>query len=104
MSLPGGGRHAEVHWHGNDVLEIRSHGMGDDVYVSYFPVGVEIGHLFNAAPRERFELELEYDSIVFASATIEGVRVEGREVVVSHRRRDGSLAHEVLYPTILLGR
>jgi len=129
--LPDGGRHAEVHWHGNDVLEIRSRGMGyvvsafirvddperivrvddllhydreGDVYVSFFPIGVEIGQRFTTAPRERFGLEPEYDSFVNASATTESVRVEGRELVVSHRRRDGSLAHEVFYPTTLRGR
>ena len=125
----GSGRHGDIAWHGNRLFEVQYFGMGytisifvrvddpenpvhtadllhydgeRDIYVSFFPDGVEIGRLFDlTSAKERFPIALEYVSAVDARMTIEKVDIKGKELVVTHTRRDGSLAVERFLPDLL---
>jgi len=126
----GSGRHGDLRWHTDDILEISFTGMGysvsefvevtrpgesfrvadllycnasERIYVSFYQDGVEIGRLFEEddALKERFPIDLEYRSAVDAVLTIEEVAIEGRALTVAHRRQDGSLARRTFSPVIL---
>jgi hypothetical protein len=73
------------------------------VYVSFYRDGVEIGRLFEEDDqlKERFPINLEYVSVVDAMMTIEKVEIEGGALIVSHRRKDGSVVRESFLPKIL---
>lgn len=124
------GRHINSMWYGVDIFEIEHAGMGYrtsdfyqaqdlgktfrvdslllydlgmDIYVSFYMDGIEVGKGFAKGDLkpERFDIELDYKYVSDAMFTIEEVKIQGRRVIVTHRKSDDSLVEESFISTHL---